>query len=64
MDRINYYFLIDLREGHIFRGKWVTNNTFCNLAPINVFHKQLEQLKQSSDSLQNQHILFRKKVYV
>ena len=45
-----------------FSPKWITNKEFCNLQPENVFHKECTSFEYKPDvSLQNKHILFRKK---
>ncbi len=46
---------------HTFTGKWITDREFCDLAPRNVFHKQLAPIKLPCDEHRNRHILFRKK---
>ena len=46
---------------HKFTGKWITNAEFFNLAPRNVFHKQLEKVDLPCSEHRNKHILFRKK---
>ena len=45
---------------HIFKGKWITDSEFINLAPRNVFHRQLERVDLPCDEHRNRHILFRK----
>lgn len=45
---------------HIFKGKWITDSKFINLAPRNVFHRQLERLDLPCDEQRNRHILYRK----
>ncbi len=46
---------------YTFTGKWITDREFCDLAPRNVFHKQLAPIKLPCDQHRNRHILFRKK---
>lgn len=46
---------------HEFSGKWITDSEFYELAPRNVFHKQLEPVDLPCDEHRNRHILFRKK---
>lgn len=46
---------------HKFTGKWITSEEFCNLKPVNVFHRQLEECDINSVAPKNAHILFRKK---
>ncbi|MGN0165055.1 MAG: family 78 glycoside hydrolase catalytic domain [Lachnospiraceae bacterium] len=45
---------------HQFKGKWITSAEFCELKPVNVFHRQLEKIDISSKAPENSHILFRK----
>ncbi len=45
---------------YTFTGKWITDQEFCDLAPRNVFHKQLAPIKLPCDEHRNRHILFRK----
>ena len=45
---------------HIFKGKWITDSEFINLAPRNVFHRQLERVDLPCDEHRNRHILYRK----
>lgn len=45
---------------HHFVGKWVSNDEFFQLAPRNVFHRQLEPVDLPCDLHRNRHILFRK----
>ena len=47
---------------HDFKGKWITDGEFFDLAPRNVFFKQLERIKLPCEEHRNRHILFRKKV--
>ncbi len=44
----------------IFKGKWITDSEFINLAPRNVFHRQLERVDLPCDEHRNRHILYRK----
>lgn len=46
---------------HAFKGKWITDEEFCDLKPRNVFHKQLKKVDLPCDEHRNRHILFRKK---
>ena len=32
-----------IEERHVFKGEWITTKELCNLAPVNVFHRQLEK---------------------
>lgn len=45
------------------KPQFICHPDFCNLVPVNVFHKEHsgEKLKNSPENLQNRHILFRKK---
>ena len=47
---------------HQFLGKWITDSEFFELAPRNVFFRQLERIKLPCEEHRNCHILFRKKV--
>lgn len=49
---------------HIFTGKWITDDEFCNLPPRNVFHRQLKPIDLPCDEHRNRHILFRKKFII
>jgi len=44
-----------------FTGKWITDDAFCNLEPVNVFHRQLEKKEIPSKAPHNVHMLFRRK---
>ena len=46
---------------HVFLGEWITDGGFAELAPRNVFHRQLEKISLSADPNLNSHILFRGK---
>lgn len=48
---------------HNFKGVWITDDEFCNLAPRNVFHRQYDKSFEKLDCSKhrNRHILFRKK---
>ncbi len=45
---------------HIFQGSWLTNQTFADLEPLQIFHRQLDKSVQIKEDILNQHILFRK----
>lgn len=45
----------------LFKGQWITSEEFCGLMPVNVFHRQLDNIEIHSLAPQNSHILFRKK---
>ncbi len=46
---------------HSFKGVWITDEEFCNLAPRNVFHRQLDKsLDLDCSEHRNRHILFRR----
>lgn len=47
-------------DTHRFTGQWITNETFADKRPRNVFHRQLDPLKLPCEN-QDSHILFRKK---
>ena len=47
-------------DTHRFTGQWITNETFAEKPPRNVFHRQLEPFKLPCEN-QDSHILFRKK---
>lgn len=49
---------------HDFKGKWITDEEFYQLAPRNVFHKQLQPMNIPCDSHRDRHILFRKKFFI
>lgn len=44
-----------------FTGKWITAEEFCDLEPVNVFHRQLDKKEIITKAPGNSHILFRKK---
>ncbi len=48
---------------HIFKGAWITDAEFANLAPRNVFHKQLTKVSLPCNDHRNRHILFRKRFH-
>ncbi len=45
-----------------FVGKWITSERFCDLSPVNVFHRQLDVRARPAVEpiLQNRHVLFRR----
>ena len=46
-----------------FKAKWITNEDFAPLVPLNVFHKELETYEPyHEERYRNRHILFRKKI--
>ena len=45
---------------HQFTGRWITTDEFYQLAPRNVFHKQLDKMDLPCTEHRNRHILFRK----
>ncbi|MBQ8357939.1 MAG: family 78 glycoside hydrolase catalytic domain [Clostridia bacterium] len=50
-----------LIPSHIFAGKWITNDEFCDLPPRNVYHRQLNKVKFDCSEHRNRHILFRRR---
>lgn len=46
---------------HKFCGKWISDGDMANLAPRNVFHRQLEKAEYDCTQYRNRHILFRRK---
>ncbi|MBE6368448.1 MAG: alpha-L-rhamnosidase [Lentisphaerae bacterium] len=59
MDLLANHF--NLRK-NIMQNNWITDARFCNLEPLNVFHRQLETVTfDHPGELTDQHILFRKK---
>lgn len=46
----------------VWQAKWITDPRYLGIAPINVFHKETEQvhLPEHRDDLKNQHMLVRK----
>ncbi len=46
---------------HIFTGKWISDDTFAQMPPRNVFHRQLSPLPLDCSEHRNRHILFRKR---
>ena len=49
-----------------WKAKWIMDPDFYGLAPINVFHKQMEevQLPPHKEELKNRHMLVRKEFYI
>ena len=45
---------------HQFKGQFITDGEFAELAPRNVFFRQLERVKLPCEEHRNRHILFRK----
>lgn len=47
----------------LWRAKWIVDRDFYGLAPINVFHKELDKTKSTihREDLKNRHMLVRKK---
>lgn len=50
----------------IWKAKWITDNRFCGLSPLNVFHKQFEksEIVEHRADLKNLHMLVRKEFYL
>ena len=46
---------------HRFQGRWITTREFCDLSPLDLFHRQLSDAPTADPALQNRHILFRKR---
>ena len=49
---------------HTFLGTWISNATLADLAPRNVFHKQLTPLPLDCSEHRNCHVLFRRRFTV
>ena len=49
---------------HQFIGKWITDEEFYQLAPRNVFHKQLQPVELPCTDHLDRHILFRRRFHV
>ena len=47
-----------------FKGIWITDAEFTNLAPRNVFHREKDKMDIDCSEHRNRHILFRKKFNV
>lgn len=47
---------------HIFKGQWISDGVLANVAPRNVFHRQLQPLDLPQDKNSNSHVLFRRKL--
>ena len=47
-------------ENHIFLGEWIADETFYDVKPRMVFHRQLDPIDLGVDPYQNSHVLFRK----
>ncbi len=52
-----------MNNTHSFAGNWITTETLAALAPIDVFHRQLDDVVIPPSACQNSHVLFRKKFY-
>ena len=46
-----------------FQSKWITTKEFNMLSPIDVFHKELEEVKVVESPIKNEHTHFRKIVH-
>ena len=44
-----------------FQGIWITDSKFCDLQPVQVFHRQLDKKEIISTAEKNVHLLFRRK---
>lgn len=51
-------------KNHVFQGKWITTAEFADLAPRNVYFRQLERVNLPCGEHRNRHILFRKRVFL
>ena len=49
------------RHPHVFAGRWITNDEFCDLPPRKVYHRQLDKLQIDCSAHRNRHILFRRR---
>ena len=49
---------------HTFLGTWISNAALADLAPRNVFHKQLSPLPLDCSEHRNCHVLFRRRFTV
>ena len=49
---------------HIFKGRWISDRVLANIAPRNVFHRQLQPLDLPADTNSNSHVLFRRKLAI
>lgn len=47
---------------HIFKGRWISDDVLANVAPRNVFHRQLQPIDLPQDENSNSHVLFRRKL--
>lgn len=47
---------------HVFKGRWISDNVLANVAPRNVFHRQLQPIDLPTDENSNSHVLFRRKL--
>lgn len=48
-----------------FNAKWISNDEFEKLSPVNVFHREMEKFELDSPvKPENRHILFRKKINI
>ena len=47
-------------KDHVFSGVWITNEEFAELAPRQVFHRQLQRVDLPCDEHRDRHILFRR----
>ena len=45
---------------HIFKGQWISDSVLANVAPRNVFHRQLQPTDLPWDANSNSHVLFRR----
>ncbi len=47
-------------KDHVFSGVWITNEEFAELAPRQVFHRQLQRVDLPCDEHRDRHVLFRR----
>ena len=64
MKTSNLHEYIQVKNTRSFHGAWITNVDAANLKPVNVFHRQLDEVQIQGSLSENLHILFRKKFVI
>ena len=51
-----------MMQSSVFRGRWMAAHEFAELAPVDIFHREMEEvnLPHHSDALKNFHMLVKK----
>ena len=47
-----------------FHSEWITTHEFAPLLPINIFHKEHDEIVIPESPIKNNHVHFRKKIFI